>query len=94
MGINESIIHQCSQHKELKKLWEKIHQLETKTALQQSDIQSIKGDLEEMKKDLKAMSGKIQEVDLKIESGNNRLFLTLIISGVVLLAGIFAEKII
>jgi len=80
----EQQIHNCNQQGNIKEIQVKLHELETKYAVQESDIKFIKGDGSEMKQELKELSN-------EIKTGNTKLFITITVSGLTILAGIIVN---
>ena len=87
--------HTCTKKEAFDKLWyeidiiisdykkmnEKIHAIEKKQAVQESDMVTVKGDISEMKKDIKELSDDVNK-------GNSKLFISIIVSGLTILAGL------
>jgi archaellum component FlaC len=82
-----STIHDCKQIEKLEAMCNKINELDKQVGIAQTEIRGIKDNIEEMKNDIKTLSN-------ELKTGNVRLLISIISSGLILLVSLIASMII
>lgn len=66
---------------QMEKIWDKINEIDKDFAVAKSNICTLKGDIIEMKKDIKSIGD-------EITSGNSKLFISIITSGLIIISAL------